>query len=85
MRTTVDIDHSLLERMRDLAHDQGISFKAVLNRTLRRGLEAPSPLSEPYTCPAFPMGPPLRALDKALALADSLEDEESARELSERR
>jgi hypothetical protein len=31
------------------------------------------------------MGPPLRPLDKALALADALEDEETARELTLRK
>lgn len=85
MRTTVDIDSSLLERLRDLAHVQGTSFKAILNRTLRQGLDVPSHVPEPYACPTFSMGAPARSLDKALALADGLEDEETARKLSERR
>lgn len=38
MRTTVDINQDLLERLRKLAHDEGISFKEALNRALSRGL-----------------------------------------------
>ena len=82
MRTTVDIETALLKRLRDEAHRQGVSFKEFLNRTLRRGLEAPTGTSEPYLCPSFSMGAPLRPLDKALSLADSPEDEEIARTLS---
>lgn len=86
MRTTVDIDAHLLKRLRDAAHRQGVSFKELLHRVLRRGLhERPATEHTPYQCPSFAMGPPLRPLDKALALADSLEDEEVARELAQRK
>ena len=85
MRTTVDIDQNLLERLREEAHAEGIPFRAILNRTIRRGLVAPSAEVTAYVCPAFSMGPPQRELDKALALADALEGEEVARKLSERR
>lgn len=79
MRTTVDIDRHLLKRLKDEAHERGISFKRHLNRVLRRGMEAPARELEPYRCPSFAMGAPLRPLDRALALADALEDEEIAR------
>ena len=85
MRTTVDIDAKILDRLRDEAHAQGISFKAMLNRTLRQGLDRPSGDRERYVCPTFDMGSPLRPLDKALALADALEEEEVARRLGQRR
>lgn len=84
MRTTVDIDPKILDRLRDEAHAQGISFKAMLNRTLRQGLDRPSGDREPYVCPTFDMGSPLRPLDKALALADALDEEEVARRLGQR-
>lgn len=86
MRTTVDIDSHLLRRLRAQAHRQGVSFKEFLNRVLHRGMdERPAGGATPYVCPAFAMGPPLRPLDKALALADALEDEEVARELTLRK
>lgn len=86
MRTTVDIERHLLNRLRAEAHRRGVSFKELLNRVLRRGLEE-RPSVEPtrYRCPTFAMGTPLRPLDRALALADALEDEEIARELALRK
>ena len=84
MRTTVDIDSQLLEQLREHADARGVSLKEALNRVLRRGLELPAAEAEPYECPTFAMGEPLRPLDKALALADALEDEETARKLASR-
>lgn len=40
MRTTVDINPDLLERVRQRADADGVSFKEALNRLLTRGLEA---------------------------------------------
>jgi hypothetical protein len=68
-------------RLRDEAHRQGVPFKELLNRAVRRGVEAPAAERDPYRCPTFALGAPLRPLDRALALADSLEDEEVARKL----
>lgn len=59
-----------------------MSFKEYLNGLLHRALNEPrGRQAEPYRCPAFAMGAPLRPLDKALSLADRLEDDEVAREL----
>ncbi|MCU0725306.1 MAG: BrnA antitoxin family protein [Planctomycetes bacterium] len=85
MRTTVDIDRDLLESLRERAHREGVPFKRLLNRVLRRGLEAGRPTPGPCRCPAFSLGPPLRPLDKALALADAMEEEEVAREMALRK
>jgi hypothetical protein len=85
MRTTVDIEKDLLALLRDEAHRRGIPFKGLLNLLLRRGLEAPAPRLPLYRCPGFSMGAPLRPLDKALALADALEEEERSRKLNLRR
>jgi hypothetical protein len=86
MRTTVDIDPHLLKRLRTEAHRRGVSFKELLNRALHRGLEErPEGATRPYRCPGFDMGTPRRPLDKALALADALEDDEIARELTLRK
>ena len=86
MRTTIDIDAHILKRLRDAAHRQGVSFKALLQRVLLRGLEQRSPAQPtPYQVPSFSMGAALRPLDKALALADALEIDEVTRELAQRR
>jgi hypothetical protein len=87
MRTTVDIETVLLKRLRAEAHRRGVSFKDLLNRVLHRGLEERAGATAKYTCPSFAMGapaPPLN-LDKALALAGVLEDEEIAREIELRK
>ena len=86
MRTTVDIEPGLLKRLRAESHRHGVSFKELLNRVLHRGLEAGSRAGAvPYRCPTFAMGAPTRSLDKALAVADALEDAEIARELGLRK
>jgi hypothetical protein len=85
MRTTVDLDRHLLRRLRDDAHREGIPFKEALNRAVRRGLEVRAAADELYACPVFTMGAPLRSLDRALALADALEEEEVARKLALRK
>lgn len=88
MRTTVDLDPHLLKRLRAEAHRRGVPFKEMLTTALRRGLEErPATPAARYRCPAFAMGPPARSLnlDKALAIAGALEDEEIARKLALRK
>ena len=88
MRTTIDLDPSLLERLRADAHREGVSFRALLHRVIQRGLEPPDAGAEPaYTAPSFAMGPVHEGVDlvKALQLADTLEDEAIVRKLAERR
>ena len=89
MRTTVDIDRDLLRRLRDEAHRRRLSFKDLLNRVLRRGLEPERdrPAARPYRLPTFALGRPAPhiELDKALALAGALEDQEIARKLDLRK
>jgi hypothetical protein len=82
MRTTVDIDSHLLRRLRAEAQRRGIAFKDLLHGIIRRGLEERPPAAARYRGRTFAMGlptPPIR-LDKALALAATLEDDEVARE-----
>ena len=88
MRTTVDIDDDLLKRLRREAHHRGIRFKHLLNRVLRQGLDAPpATAAEPFECQSFAMGQAARSinLDKAMRVADSLEDEEIVRQLEQRK
>lgn len=42
MRTTLTLDDDLAARLRELAHRRGMSFRAVLNEVLRRGLTVPA-------------------------------------------
>ncbi|MBC8089348.1 MAG: antitoxin [Phycisphaerae bacterium] len=88
MRTTVDIEPQLLKRLRDEAHKRGVPLKDFLNGVIRRGLD--ERVSNPptrYRLPTFNMGNPVdgRSLDKALALAAELEDEEEIRKLNMRK
>ncbi len=78
MRTTLTIDDALLRQLRQKALDSGKPFKQVVNEALRAGLN-PTAVArrEPYRCPSFSMGQPRWPvnLDKALALAEGLDDE----------
>lgn len=77
MRTTVDIDDDLLTRLRAAATRRRVPFKHLLNRLLRAGLDAgPAPGGGRYRCPTYAMGAPRSGvdLDKALAVADALDD-----------
>lgn len=77
MRTTVDIEDDLLTRLRVEATRRRVPFKRLLNRLLRAGLDAgPALGGGRYRCPTHAMGAPRSGvdLDKALALADALDD-----------
>lgn len=86
MRTTITLEPDLDERLRQMARESGISFKAAINLVIRRGLAPEVSQSEPFTVSAKPMGlRPGIDLDKALALAERLEDEETIRKLELRK
>ena len=88
VRTTLDIDPILLKRLREEARRRGVSLKEALAAAVRRGLDAPvARRSARYRYPTFAMGTPRESLnlDKALALAAGLEDEQTASELAQRK
>jgi hypothetical protein len=88
MRTTLDIDADLLERVRTAATRAGRSFREELNRVIHRGLASPGARgTEAYLTPTFDLGPvrPGIELDRALALAGVLADEETGRKLALRK
>lgn len=89
MRTTLTLDDALIAELKRRAHESGRSFKAVVNETLRAGLEQAGgrPASRPYRLPAARLGSPRPGidLDKALALAGALEDSELERKLELRK
>jgi hypothetical protein len=86
MRTTIDLDPDVDARLRALARERGVSLRAVINEALRNGVSAAGHPSEPYTLPSRRLGVrPGIDLDKALALASDLEDDEIARKLELRK
>ena len=89
MRTTLTIDDSIARQLKAIGHRSGKSFKAVVNEALRAGIENNriAAAARPYRLEPVAMGEVLGSfdLDKALGLADRLEDEEIARELQLRK
>lgn len=85
MRTTLTIEDKLAKALKALAHRSGKPFKEVVNETLRTGLTSRDalPKPRPYRLKPRHLGsvPGTLDLNKALALADRLEDEELARKL----
>ena len=68
MRTTIDLDDVLLTRLRDEAHREGVSFRALLHRVILRGLEPEAPAKRvEYKAPAFSMGPVREGILKRLS------------------
>jgi len=90
VRTTLTIDDDLMNELKEAAHREGLSFKQLVNRALRRGLRSSDDAGagKPYRCPTFSMGIPAPGtvdLDRALSIAAELEDEETGRELELRK
>jgi len=88
MRTTVRVDDELLERLKAQARKENVSLTRLLNRALRAGLQGGGARrrKQPiYREEVHSLGTPRIALDKALALAAALEDEEIVRELALRK
>ena len=78
MRTTLTIDDHLARDLKELAHRSGKPFKVVVNEALQAGLIAGGlrRRPKPYRLATASLGDVREGidLDKALALADSLED-----------
>jgi hypothetical protein len=76
MRTTIDIEPSLLKRLRDEAHRRGIPFKAMLSSVIRRGLEDRPESARRFRTQTYSMGRVERSVDlrKALRVAEELQD-----------
>lgn len=87
MRTTIDLDPDLDARLRALARERGIPLRSVINETLRAGLHpSPGVGAQEYALPSRRLGiRPGIDVDKALALAGELEDQEILRKLELRK
>jgi len=88
VRTTLTLDDDVAAARKEKAFRAGRPFRAVVNEALRAGLrEAGSAPPRRYRLKPASLGGVLPGidLDRALALADSLEDVEVARKLELRK
>lgn len=79
MRTTVTLEPDVHAILKALMAERDITFKEAVNEAIRRGA-APA-ARERVRVPTRRMGRPLVNLDRALALAGDLEDEETIRKM----
>jgi len=87
MRTTVTLDPDVERLIKDAMRERGISFKEALNEAARIGLRGKEPRrTQKFTQKTFRMGAGQEfRWDKALAVADAIEDEELSRKLTLRK
>ena len=87
MRTTVTLDPDVEQLIRAAMRERAISFKEALNEAARTGLRGKDHARpRKFTQKTFRMGQSQEfRWDKALAIADALEDEELTRKLSLRK
>ncbi|HEV7239228.1 MAG TPA: DUF2191 domain-containing protein [Thermoanaerobaculia bacterium] len=89
MRTTLTIEERIARDLKQIAHRSGKPFKVVVNETLRAGLAAAQERPKPkrYRVRSVSLGAVRQGvnLDKALALADALEDEQLANKIEQRK
>lgn len=77
MRTTVTLDPDTEQMVRRHMREKGMSFKEALNDLIR----AVATAAEPFRTETASMGIPAADLDRALARAGELEDEELIRRM----
>lgn len=88
MRTTLTIDEPVVAALQDTAHRTGRSYKAVVNDALRLGLHAMAhPPARPYALTPASLGEARAGidLDRALGLADLLENDAIIQKLALRK
>jgi hypothetical protein len=87
MRTTVTLDPDVERLIRDSMLERGISFKAALNEAARAGLlHEKHRRTRKFVQKSFRLGEGQDfRWDKALAIAEAMEDEELSRRLSLRK
>ena len=85
MRTTLRIDDDLLRELRQRAEAQKVPLTKLVNQALRQALASRPAKRVAYREKVHSMGTPKVNLDKALAIAAAMEDEEVARKLAVRK
>jgi hypothetical protein len=83
MRTTVTLDPDVERLLKDRMTERGVSFKQALNEAARSGLSGGSRRpGKRFAQRTFAMGTAQEfRWDKALSLAEAMEDEERSRKL----
>ncbi len=79
MRTTVTLDPDTEALVRRRMKERNVSFKQALNDAIRRGGLVESGIGTPFSTRTADLGVPTVNLDRALALAADLEDDELVR------
>ena len=87
MRTTVTLDPDTERLIRRRMRERGVSFKDALNDAIRAGLARPKRSgARKFSQKTYPLGAEQNfRWDKALAVAESIEDEELSRKLALRK
>lgn len=86
MRTTVTLDPDVERLLRNAMKERSISFKEALNEAARIGLTAKTRRATKFSQKTFRMGATQEfRWDKALSVAEAMEDEELARKLAIRK
>jgi hypothetical protein len=83
VRTTVTLDPDVEKLIRDAMRERGVSFNQALNDTIRAGVAPKRNAARRFTQKTYALGAEQYfRWDKALAVADAIEDEELSRKLS---
>jgi hypothetical protein len=84
MRTTVTLEPDVERLLKTAMRERGTSFKQALNQAVRDGLlEKRQPRRKKFVQQTFHMGAPQNfRWDKALAVADAMEDEAILRKMA---
>src|SRR5215475_485398 len=83
MRTTITLDPDVEGLLRSAMKIRGQSFKEVLNSAIRAGLTRKTGRQKRFAQKSFSLGgQQFFRWDKALAVADAMEDDELARRLA---
>lgn len=77
-RTTITLTPDAEGLVRKAMRERGLSFKDIVNEAIVNGLTSATP-RERFETPTFDLGSPRLPLERALALAGELEDEELLR------
>jgi hypothetical protein len=87
VRTTVTLDPDVEKMLQSAIRERGVSFKQALNEAIRAGLtRGRRPQPARFAQKSYHLGaaPDFR-WDKALAMADAIEDEEITRKMALRK
>jgi hypothetical protein len=83
VRTTATLDPEVEVLLRRVMKERGISFKKALNEAVKAGLAPTRGTAKPFVQKTYSLGATQNfRWEKALAIADAIEDEELLRKLN---